>query len=184
MVFYVSDMFFDNIKVSLNRHYSSVEDMNSDILERWNRVVSKDDTVYILGGVGNFEYIPSLNGSKILVMSDYERDTFMRYVESISDVRDEEIDYMMYETYRQETYGIKNLRASGKVIKKNYAGRIIRMQTGSVDKKNGIFNIAGAIGSYQRMFDNGINCNIFVNGMYPISDTEIEELIVKDKVLL
>lgn len=51
MNYYISDlhMFHDNILKLCKRPYSNVEDMNNDIIRRWNARVTPEDDVYILG---------------------------------------------------------------------------------------------------------------------------------------
>jgi calcineurin-like phosphoesterase family protein len=49
--FYISDTHFDhaNIIRLCNRPFKNVDEMNETMMERWNAVVSDDDTVYHLG---------------------------------------------------------------------------------------------------------------------------------------
>ncbi len=177
MVYFVSDMFFGNIDVAKRRHFSSSSEMDSLIVSNWNKVVTSNDTVYILGGVGSFDYMSILAGEKILIMSEYERDHFLSYVNSISSNRDDDYDYEMYESYLEFEYGIKSLIKSGRVIKKNYTGRVIRLTTDYIKFRDLIPSIIGATNEYQRVFSDGVNSNIFLNGYYPISDLEVEELL-------
>ena len=50
-IFVTSDTFFGRKNVLNNgkRKYSSVEDMDNDLIEKWNSKVNKSDTVYHLG---------------------------------------------------------------------------------------------------------------------------------------
>ena len=49
--YYISDLHFSHKRVIEydNRSFSSVEDMNNALINNWNKVVSKNDTVYVLG---------------------------------------------------------------------------------------------------------------------------------------
>ena len=51
MNYYISDTHFShkNILAFDNRPFSSVEEMNETLIRNWNRVVTPEDTVYILG---------------------------------------------------------------------------------------------------------------------------------------
>ena len=184
MIYYVSDMFFGNEYIAKRRHFSSVDDMNNLIVSNWNKVVCSDDTVYILGGVGDFNFLNSLSGEKILVMSDHEEDHFLSYVNGISPNRNKEYDYEMYEWHLVDIYGIKSLVMSKRIVKKNYAGRTIRLATEYSVTRDTIPSIIGGVNEYQRLFKGGLNSNIFVNGYYPISDVEAEELLRKMKDIL
>lgn len=185
MVYYVSDMFFDNEVISKKRHFSSPSDMNSFIISNWNKVVYPTDEVYILGGIGSFDYLNSLNGEKIIIMSEYEMNHFREYVGSISDSRDNDLDFEIYEAYLKKTYGIKKLCKSRNVIKKLYSGRVARVGTQYVKCRDNVLSIIGIRNELQRMFNpSGINSNIMLNGYFPLSEVEIEELLhYSDKLL-
>lgn len=76
-VFVVADMHFgDDVVRKLNRsQFETVDEMNSFIMERWNKTVSNEDTVYVLGDLGKKEYLSlykRLNGKKILVLGNHD----------------------------------------------------------------------------------------------------------------
>lgn len=84
--FYTSDTHFghDNIRKYCKRPYSTVEQMDSSLINNWNSVVSKEDTVYHLGdfsfGRRNNsrdidrarDILVSLNGHKKLVLGNHD----------------------------------------------------------------------------------------------------------------
>lgn len=78
--FIIADTHFGHEKIIqyCNRPFSSVEEMDEYMIERWNRTVSKSDTVLHLGDFawGNKEYIRSilarLNGKKLLIMGNHD----------------------------------------------------------------------------------------------------------------
>ena len=53
MVYFTADMHFGHraIIAMQNRPFGSIEEMDSIILQNYNAVVNRDDTVYILGDV-------------------------------------------------------------------------------------------------------------------------------------
>lgn len=62
-----------------NRPFADVKEMDEEIIRRWNKVVSKNDIVWILGDItlsGNKEYIKDkisrLNGRKRLIMGNHD----------------------------------------------------------------------------------------------------------------
>ena len=81
MIFYTSDTHFNHAAVIkyCNRPFLDVPMMNSVMIERWNRVVRPEDTVYHLGdfAMGQRELlkpiISQLNGYKILVRGNHDR---------------------------------------------------------------------------------------------------------------
>ena len=81
MKFLTSDLHIGhaNIIEYTDRPYASVDEMNTDLVERWNSVVSPDDEVFILGDLAmgkladSLALIPSFNGAKHLVPGNHDR---------------------------------------------------------------------------------------------------------------
>lgn len=63
----------------LSRPFENVEQMNEEIVKRWNSVVSDKDVTFVLGDVAfssltkTFEIVDRLNGAKILVAGNHDR---------------------------------------------------------------------------------------------------------------
>lgn len=80
-IFYTSDTHFyhQNIIEFCARPFKDVEEMNHEIIARWNRRVTKHDLVYHLGdfSFGSVNYVPELlsqlNGEIILVKGNHDR---------------------------------------------------------------------------------------------------------------
>lgn len=80
-VYFISDTHFGhkNIIDYCGRPYNCVEEMNKDIIKRWNSVVKNDDVVYHLGdfGFGSKEEVAAivsqLNGIKKLILGNHDR---------------------------------------------------------------------------------------------------------------
>lgn len=78
---YISDLHFGHAKVIQmdNRPFSDVEEMDRELVRRWNEVVNKDDQVYVLGDMfwkKADEAIPilkELKGNKFLVRGNHDR---------------------------------------------------------------------------------------------------------------
>lgn len=81
MNFYISDTHFghQNIIRYDNRPFSTVEEMDRTLIERWNNIVSDKDMVYILGDFSwynekkTIEILDRLCGHKILVKGNHDR---------------------------------------------------------------------------------------------------------------
>lgn len=78
-VFLTSDNHFDHSNVIryCNRPYTSVSEMNEDMVVKWNSVVNPEDTVYHLGDFSlNVraveQYTPRLNGTKYLILGNHD----------------------------------------------------------------------------------------------------------------
>lgn len=80
MIFFSSDHHFDhaNIIKYSGRPYADKNEMNADMIERWNEVVKPSDTVYHLGDVGFTNRIrlkkirDSLNGTILLLRGNHD----------------------------------------------------------------------------------------------------------------
>lgn len=72
--FFVADTHFDdkNILLYENRPFRSVEEMNQTLVDSWNSVISKSDTVYFLGDFGNIDFLGNLNGTKYLIKGNHD----------------------------------------------------------------------------------------------------------------
>lgn len=81
MIWFTSDTHFGhaNIIRLSNRPFGSVEEMNEEIVRRWNEVVSPDDSVIHLGDVAlgsiaeSLPIVSRLNGAKMLVVGNHDR---------------------------------------------------------------------------------------------------------------
>ena len=81
-IYFISDTHFghDKIREYCNRPFSSVGEMDSVMMERWNWAVGPKDIVYFLGDfcLGNqetaFSYFKRLNGQIYVVLVDMTRD--------------------------------------------------------------------------------------------------------------
>jgi calcineurin-like phosphoesterase family protein len=81
-VFFISDTHFFHHKVlefvAKDRPFSNVEEMNEAIVDRWNKTVTKRDTVYHLGDVcfghvENLNIIRRLRGNKKLILGNHDK---------------------------------------------------------------------------------------------------------------
>jgi calcineurin-like phosphoesterase family protein len=79
--FYISDLHIDHANVLGfdNRPFKDVEEMNNELIRRWNDMVSDGDLVYILGDMfwcspkKAMPIMEQLNGQKILVKGNHDR---------------------------------------------------------------------------------------------------------------
>lgn len=89
-IFIVSDTHFyhTNIISYCGRPYKNVEEMNKDLIAKWNSIVKKDDLVYHLGDFcfGGKEKVKEilalLNGKINLVMGNHDRYNIRFYYEA------------------------------------------------------------------------------------------------------
>lgn len=84
MEWFISDTHFDHKNImefesNTRGHFSSVEEMNEEIIKNWNNTVSVNDTVYHLGDFGmNTKYdrfkelVLLLNGNIVLIQGNHD----------------------------------------------------------------------------------------------------------------
>lgn len=79
-IFFTSDLHLGhkNILDFDDRPFASVEEMEREIIERWNKKVSQEDLVYILGDISFYgdrktcEIMEKLNGRKVLIKGNHD----------------------------------------------------------------------------------------------------------------
>ena len=91
MIYLSSDPHFGHAKDFLwrPRGFSSVEEMNEGIIERWNLIVEPNDDVYLLGDVimgdiSNLNYVRRLNGNLHIIYGNHDTNArILRYAEEL-----------------------------------------------------------------------------------------------------
>jgi calcineurin-like phosphoesterase family protein len=79
--FYTSDLHFGHERIIelCNRPFDSVQEMNEELIRRWNETVGTADTVYMLGDIvmgkldDNLPLVSRLNGLKMLIPGNHDR---------------------------------------------------------------------------------------------------------------
>lgn len=90
MNFYISDTHFgdENVFQKCSRPFQNVEEGNRVIVENWNRRVSDEDDVYLLGDVAQDHFLPAisiikkLKGHKHLIVGNHDAFLLPQYEES------------------------------------------------------------------------------------------------------
>lgn len=80
-IFFTSDMHFGHRKIIKydNRPFENIEEMDSIIIDNWNKKVTNKDTIYILGDISwhndqtTYDILRKLNGRKILIRGNHDR---------------------------------------------------------------------------------------------------------------
>lgn len=98
MIFYTADLHFGYVPIlhDAARPFQSVEKMDEALIENWNRRVTAEDSVYILGdfsfnnGLTPVQYLARLNGKKHLIRGNHDTgledaEKLLDYCESVTD---------------------------------------------------------------------------------------------------
>ena len=119
-LFIYSDSHFGhaNIIHYANRPYASVEEMNEDLIKRWNETVSPDDMVIHLGDFGfgpidrQRRIFERLNGEKRLILGNHDGNrTRMERIGFIDPVKS--LDYKLGDTTIHMVHNPANARPEG-----------------------------------------------------------------------
>tara|TARA_R110000737_G_scaffold346575_1_gene376534 strand:- start:88 stop:603 length:516 start_codon:yes stop_codon:yes gene_type:complete len=75
-IFIISDLHFGHTNMALKRGFVSAEEHDNYIIEKWNAVVTKKDTVWILGDItmekAKYEILDRLKGLKNVVLGNHD----------------------------------------------------------------------------------------------------------------
>lgn len=94
-VYVISDLHFGHRKMAKYRGFDSVEEHDQHIINSWNSVVTKNDSVWILGDITmekkvHYELLSKLNGIKRVVLGNHDmpkpshNQELLKYVNSLS----------------------------------------------------------------------------------------------------
>ena len=92
-VFFIADLHLSHTNMAIKRGFTTVEEHDEHIIEKWNSVISKRDIVYILGDItmeksAPYHLLDRLNGVKHVVLGNHDRKQDVKkllgYVESVA----------------------------------------------------------------------------------------------------
>lgn len=97
--YYISDLHFGhaNIIRLCNRPYNTVQEMDEDLINKWNSVITDDDDVYILGDLifradDPEKYLKALKGRLHIIRGNHDKflnnPGYRRYFESIDQYKE------------------------------------------------------------------------------------------------
>ena len=80
-VFFIADTHFgdDDIRRYENRPFKDTDEMDRVIAGNWNRVVSEEDEVFLLGDIGDVKSLENLKGKKFLIKGNHDTMTNEEY---------------------------------------------------------------------------------------------------------
>jgi len=176
MTYYTSDLHLGHENILKQRTmFSTVEEMNTFLIEKWNKKIKKNDEVYIVGDFSYRsktpvqEYLQMLNGSKHLIIGNHDADWLKK-------ISEEEKSRLLISTEHMKiikTNKIKITLCHYPMLEwsgSRYAsaGNSFLIHGHIHDAKNDIYNY---------IKDNqptALNCGTDINGFEPVT---LEELI-------
>jgi calcineurin-like phosphoesterase family protein len=177
MIYLTSDLHFNHNQEFIwkERGFNSIEEMNEEIIKRFNSVVQEEDDIYILGDLcmsadlsGNKQLIERLNGRLHIIYGNHDTENRMRMYCDCKNVV-ELCGYATVIKYRKYSFYLShyptntgNYDDDGRGLK----GRMINI-CGHIHAKNEFYDMDNGQMSYHIEMD-AHNC-------YPVS---IEEVII------
>lgn len=162
-IWFTSDTHFGSertLKLS-KRPFKDTNEMDEVMINNWNKVVSKDDTVYHLGDFGEYETIEKLNGKIILLYGNYE------VADGINS------DYLkhigFYDVIKDNTFSIwiDNKNKNYEFEKYHLSMSHYPTMVSNVSSVNS-FNLFGHIHKLQMVKRHGLNAGIDCHNLFPI----------------
>lgn len=141
------------------RPYSSVEEMNWDMVKKWNSVVGKDDIVYHLGDFGDYEFAKLLNGEIHLLFGNYDS----KYFEDYKGSRD----------YLLSHYGFKSFSIALEKVEL-FNDKLYSLVHEPNNANPHRFKLFGHIHGLQMVKRNGLNVGVDCHNFYPIDLETVE----------
>lgn len=86
MIYYISDLHFNHEGIIrlCHRPYSSIKEMNEDLINKWNNKVKAEDTVYFLGDFSfkcpsqdSISFLARLNGKKYFIKGNHDKKSLL-----------------------------------------------------------------------------------------------------------
>lgn len=179
-IFFTSDSHFhhENIMKYCNRPFSSIEEHDKTLIDKWNEKVGPDDVIFHLGdfAFASEHYIKrvleQLNGKKYLVFGNHDwrrmtKSICEQYFEDVSQqmvIRiDEQLIYLNHFPFLCFSGSWKGLDASWQIFGHVHSGP---------NNKTGLDN-----DRLQYLFPTQFDCGVDHNNFYPYSFEEIKEII-------
>lgn len=183
MIWFISDTHFchKNILDFTDRPFTSIDDMNEGLVQRWNQKVMPEDTIYILGDLtlGSFkEFKPialRLNGKKYLIKGNHDHFSNGQY---------EQIGITVYEELKMRIAG-KIVRLSHYPYSYPWYKRLfafkseLRFMDRRPPRIPGEFLIHGHTHTKKKRIENMIHVGVDAWNGYPVSIREVESLMNK-----
>ena len=156
-VFFVSDTHFNDETKIIKHHvpFESVDEMNRELVRRWNNKVGPNDIVYHLGDFGDYEFVKKLNGKITLICGTYED----------ADSRKK------FDAFRQRllNLGFEDVIKDGMYLDESVLGQKVYLTHRPADRKLDCKNIFGHVHTLSLVKPFGFNVCVSYHYFAPVS---------------
>jgi calcineurin-like phosphoesterase family protein len=181
MIYFTSDTHFghDRDFVWKARGFKSVEEMNEEIVKRFNSIVTAEDDLYILGDVimgdpANIEYVKRLNGKLHILLGNHDTPTRRRLYATAVDNVVEICEYATVIKYKKQ-----------EIYLSHYPTMVINEDVKEVvSLKQCVLNFFGHTHQTERFYNNDprmFHVGVDSNNCYPVPIDDILD-VMKEKL--
>lgn len=174
MLFFTSDhhFFHKNIIQYCNRPFSDIQEMHRELIKRWNDTIAPRDTVYVLGdfcfgkSTALIETAKKLNGRKILIRGNHDKQKLHALNEAFFDVHDELTINLGGKAWKLSHYPY--IPDENEIL----AGKEYRFLE-KRPKKTTPYLLHGHVHQAWKCKDDMINVGVDVWNFFPVSETQL-----------
>ncbi len=161
-IFFTSNTYFGDAKQIRTKltPYKTLEEMDADLIKKWNSVVGPKDTVYHIGDFGKYRYIKQLNGKIHLICGNHEKWVYGRDFEGF---RKQLLDLGFAEVYK-----------AGIFLDSKELGEKVFLTYKPKDCKKNCMNLFGQMQSLSSIIPNGFNVSVLYNDFKPVSTAQVK----------
>ncbi len=161
-VFFTSNTYFGDEKQVKTKitPYKTLEEMDNDLISRWNSVVGEKDVVYHIGDFGKYRYVKQLHGKVYLVCGNHEKWVYGRD----------------FEGFRKKLIemGFADVYKVGVDLDKKVLGEKVYLTNKPKDCKKDCMNLYGQMQSLGGTIKNGFNVSVIYNDFTPVSTKQVK----------
>ena len=166
-IFFTSDTHFGlerTLKLS-KRPFNSIQDMDWNLIQNWNKVVHISDTVYHLGDFGSLWPMQYLNGKIILILGNYEKKFLEENSKAFNEYKNK-----FSEIYKESV--IINIK-DNKFILSHEPLSGLELYNKEISKDKNIFVLFGHIHGRQKIKKFGLDVGVDANNYFPLSESDV-----------
>ena len=166
----------ERVRKLSNRPFKNVEEMDYELIKRWNSVVAKGDIVYHLGDFGEYKNASKLNGNIKLLAGNYEMKESGYDIDEFSKIlRAKVLDYDIVDTVCAHMEKIESFGFTR--VFYNCGGSLPFVHTKELsisavhrprDRDINEFTVFGHIHALQTVKKNALNVGVDCHNFYPI----------------
>ena len=171
-VFFTSDTHFGSkrtLELS-KRPFSSVEEMDTTLINNWNSMIKPNDIVYHLGDFGDYDVLKKLNGRIFLVLGNYELEEMKKDFDSNYKSYKKQLIKLGFENVYQNMLLPTEFKTDDVLsLDKFTSTEMMYLTHEPLNTDRTKFNLFGHIHDRQKCKRYGLDVGVDAHFLYPIS---------------